>query len=468
MFAEWVTVARNIISGLQGKIPKAYLFDSSTRRVFLANQELTTVDLCDVGKMSNLESLILDNNRLSSIDLACLEGENDLATLSLAKNRIKEIDLRPLAKCRELSWLSLSDNLLKEIDLRPLAKCEELERLFIGGNQLEGINLSPLSNCPRLKEVVISRDGDPGFDSIEKAIDLAPLVTNRRLRRIKAARAHYVTLGLIGQSLTYVPRAINVCLKYSRNVSVEEIVSERIRVLDLVEGIAMLENEVDRLDPSYWYSVRKDVLRPLNLEPLAGFDGSISELLKQVNLDSDWADAVIAKAADIIATGSSSILFDLDQIPMTLPSHGKLRAAILDNRASEIKNARIFVCENCADLREVWYTAWGFKVLSQMGNWILGTSGAQLIRLRNNLRELGFGLTFVPIQLRERWPRPRNEPSLKIRQTILGHIDRNARTDLKEKAMKCLANSKLHPLRSVAEDMLSEIYGIGGDRSERD
>lgn len=466
MFAEWVTVARNIVSGLQGKIPKAYLFDSSTRRVFLADQELNTVDLCDVGKMSKLESLILDNNRFSSIDLSCLEAENDLTTLSLAENRIEEIDLRPLAKCRELSWLSLSDNLLKEIDLGPLAKCEELERLFIGGNQLERINLSPLSNCPRLKEVVISRDIDPGFDSIEKAIDLAPLVSNRRLRRIQVAGEHYVTLGLIGESLTYIPRAINICLKHSRNVSVEEIVSERIRTLGLVKGVATLENEVNSLDPSYWYSIRRDVLRPLNLEPLAGFDGSISDLLKQVNVDSDWADAVTAKAADIIAAGSSSILFDLDQIPMTLPSHGKLRAAILENRTSEIKNARIFVCENCADLREVWYTAWGFKVLSQMGNWILATSGNQLIRLRDNLRQLGFGLTFVSVQLRERWPRPRNEPSLKIRQTVLGHIDRNARSDLKEKAMNCLVKSELHPLRPEAEAMLSEIYGTGGEHSE--
>ncbi len=467
MFAEWANVARNIISGLQDKIPRAFLFDSSTRRVFLAGQDLTTVNLCDIGKMSNLESLILDNNRLHSVDLSCLESLNSLTTLSLAENRIEEIDLRPLAKCRELAWLSLSGNLLKEIDLGPLAKCAELERLFIGGSKMEVIDLAPLSSCPRLKEVVISRDGDPGFDAIEKAIDLSPLVTNRRLRRIQAAREHYVTLGLVGKSLAYVPRAINVCLKHSRNVSVEEIVSEQIRTLGPVKGVAKLENEVNRLDPSYWYSVRRDVLRPLNLEPLAGFDGSISELMKQVKLDSDWADLVTAKAADIIAAGSSSILFDLDQIPMTLPSHGKLRAAVLENRTSEIKNARIFVCENCADLREVLYTAWGFKVLSQMGNWVFGTSGNQLIRLRDNLRELGFGLTFVPVQLRDRWPRPRNEPSLKIRQTILGHIDRNAKTDLKEKALKCLANSELHPLRSVAEVMLSEVYGTGGDRRER-
>jgi hypothetical protein len=379
-------VPRTIISGFQQKIPRVYLFDSSIRKIFLADQELYTVDLADVCKMNNLESLILDNNRLTTVDLACLEGSNNLATLSLARNRIEDIDLRPLRKCRKLSWLSLSDNLLKRVDLRALAKCEELERLFIGGNKLEELNLTPLSGCPRLKEVVISRDGDPGFGSIEKALDLLPLVTNRRLRRVQVASEHFVTLGLTGKSLAYVPRAINVCLKNSRKVSVDEIVSERIKTLGLLGGMTMLEKEINSLDPSYWYSVRRHVLRSLNLEPLAGFDGNITDLLKQVKLDSDWPDSVIAKAADLISAGSSSILFDLDRIPMTLPSHGKLRAAILENRSSEIRNARIFVCENCVDLREVWYTAWGFKVLSQMGNWIFGTSGNQLIQLRTNLR----------------------------------------------------------------------------------
>lgn len=457
-------MSRILITGYEGSFPRVFSFESTTEYVSINNTSINRIDLSEAHRMNKLQFLDISQNKIDQVNLKQLSRCYNLSSLNLSHNWVESIDLSPLSNCSRLSWLSLSSNHISSIDLRPLSKCKELEYLFLSSNRFEKLDLSPLAQCPNLRELGITTAGDPGFYDIENALDLRPLIGLRRLKKIHISRTHYATLGVTQKTIQEKPRGITEVLKKCKNVTIERLVNHRIKKHGLVKGITSLENEISHLPSSYWYSVREQVLEPLGLSIIAGYDGRISELVKGTEKQGkDWANQVIARAADEISKGATTILFDLDTIPMTLPSHGKLRAAILESRSNEIREARIFVCERCVDFREVLYTAWGFQMLKGEGQWIFGTSGKQLIDLRDRLRNLGFGLIFKSVKIKDTWPNPRNEPSLKIRQSILGYIDRYAKPLLKDKAMQCILKSNLHPLRNEIEKIMTEIYGGSED-----
>ncbi|MFW9920777.1 MAG: leucine-rich repeat domain-containing protein, partial [Candidatus Thorarchaeota archaeon] len=459
---EWEKLTRILIPGYEGPIPRVFMYEQECESIILNDTSLNRIDLSELHRLGKLKSLDLSGNKIERIDLKYLERCHELSSLNLSNNCLTDIDLSPLTKCKKLAWLSLSQNQISHIDLMPIGRCDELEHLLIHGNRFEEIDLSPLSSCRSLRELAITTEGDPGFDEVETALDLRPLSGLRRLKKVHIAKKHHVTLGLTQVALREKPRGVSEAIKRSKNVSVEKLVKHQAKKRGIVKALMDLEDDIADLPASYWYTVRRHILKskPYELEIISGYDGRISDLVKEALAEGkDWGNLTIAKVADEISKGASSILFDIDEIPMTLPSHGKLRAAILASRTNEIREARIFVCEKCVDFREVWYTAWGFRMLKQEGQWIFGTSGSQLIELRDRLRELGFGLTFKQVKIRDEWPSPRNEPSMKVRQTILGFVDKHAQSSLKDRAMQCILKSPLHPLRIELERIMTEIYG---------
>lgn len=453
-------MSRILITGYEGQIPRVYLTEEDCAHISLTDTSIERVDLSELYRMRKLQTLDLSNNMLKEIDLKQLERSYELTSLNLAHNNLSDVDLRPLTRCRKLSILSLASNHLHSIDLKPLRNCDELEYLYISGNQFEKIDLCPLSDCTNLREIAISSKGDPGFGDIEHALDIQPLIKLRRLKKVQISQDHYVTLGLTQMAMKEKPSGVTEALKKCNNVTIEKMVRYRKKKLGVADALASFEIEIARLPSSYWYSVRHQILRSFNLDAVAAYDGNLTPLVRTAEREGkDWLNLTISKVADEISRGSSTILFDLDEIPMDLPSHGKLRAAILDARTNEIREATIFVCERCVDFREVLYTAWGFRMLKEEGQWIFGISGKHLIDMRDRLRQLGFGLVFKSIKLRDSWPTPRNEPSLKIRQTILGYIDRTAQSLFKDRAMQCILKSSLHPLKPEIERIMTEIYG---------
>ncbi len=444
----------------RAKKPEVFLFEESIQKVSLSGLDIDSIDLSEVSHIPRLQHLDLSRNALTEIDLKPLERILELESLDLSHNSITKINLSPLKRCRKLSWLSLSANRLENIDLSPLRACNELEYLFLAGNKFETLDLRPISISQKLREISLTTGDEPGFRTIETALDLRPLARLKRLKKVHIDRRTIATLGLTQTVVRPESKGVTDLLTKENMVTLEKYVRHVLEKHGIVEGIELIEREVERLPTPYWYEIRKEIFRLLGLEAIAGYGGSIAKTVRDVfSPDEDWIDLTIAKVADEISNGATTILFDINAISMDLPSHGKLRSAILESRTNEIRKGQVYVCETCADYREIWYTAWGFQVLKEGGYWFFGNSGKQLIDLRDRLRELGFGLTFISVKLRDKWPGPRNEPSKRIRQLILGYVDLTAKQALKKKAMRCIMKSTFHPLQIELEKIMNDIYG---------
>ncbi len=441
------------MSGVTSDKEQAYLFDENVTRIWLRNQGISTFDLESLIPLSNLRELYLDNNELETLNLEPLAKHGGLQVLSLAENRLSSVDLAPLSRCKNLTWLSLSKNKLDTIDLSPLAGCESLENLYLGGNNFTSVNLKPLARCRSLTEIVLSSDIN---DSLDTIIDLTHLVPLKNLQKVGLYKLERVSLGLQAHQFKRVPQAVTQCLEKCRNVSIEDIVKSRIDLMGPRKGLESLEQEIDRIDSQHWLDVRRDIFRPLGLDVIAGFDGQLSELAPNKRMKK-WKENVIVKATKEIAKGSRSILLNLEELDMKNGIHANLHSAILENRINESKQAQIYVCEGCADLREIWYSAWGFKLLSKRRTWIFSTTGKPLIDLRNSIRNLGFDLVFVPVKIRDPWPSISNEPSSLLIRAILGSADRTASEAVKKRALSCILKSALHPLRGEYERIVTHL-----------
>ncbi|MHA1909519.1 MAG: leucine-rich repeat domain-containing protein [Candidatus Thorarchaeota archaeon] len=452
-------MTRYAMSGVASGKEQAYLVDVSMSRIWLRNQNLSHFGFESLYALPSVSEIFLDFNEIKEVDLEPLTNHKSLRVLSLSGNKIKSIDLTPLKGCRNLRWLSLSNNRLETVDISPLARCNNLEYLYLSGNKLTSIDLRPLANTGLLKEIILSKGL---IDSLDTIIDLTPFVKLRKLKRIGLHELERVSLGLQADQFRRVPSAVSACLSKCRNVSIEQIVKSRIDTLGPKRGLESLELELESIDSQYWLSVRKDILTPLGLHVIAGYDGKISDLAP-IKRKKNWEESILIKASEAIAKGSRSTLLNLEELDMKIGVHAKLHSSILENRINELKQVRVFVCEGCADFREVWYTAWGFKLLSEYKSWFFGNSGKPLIALRDHLRELGFDLEFVSVRIRDPWPTAKNEPSTFLRRTILGSADRTATPNMKKKALQCILKSNLHPLRGQYEKIVTELNDRRGD-----
>ncbi|MFW9847904.1 MAG: leucine-rich repeat domain-containing protein [Candidatus Thorarchaeota archaeon] len=446
-------MARYTISGVTSDSDRVYLVDEDTKRIWLSNEELINIDLASIELHQEISEIYIDNNDIRSIDLNPLSDFTSLEVLSLGQNKIQSIDLSPIHECKELRWLSLSNNRLTEIDVSPLANCENLQNLYLSGNRFSSIDLKPLENCRELREVVLSKSVD---DSLDLGINLTPFLSARRLKKIGLYENQRVTLGLKANQFRNVPAAVSQCLKKCRNISVDQLVLSRIESLGPRRGLEDLEQDIHEMSAEYWFSVQKDMLRPLGLEVIAGFDGDISKLAP-IRRIKDWESKVIVKASEAIEKGARTTLLNLDNLDLEIGSHVMLHSAILKNRLDELNSVKVYVCEGAADLREIWYTAWGFNFLSKMRAWIFAPTGNYLIKLRNMLRELGFDIEFIPIRIKDPWPRPANQPSEMLRGVILGSAERTVDPNIRNRVMALILKNEHNPLLGEYERIVREL-----------
>ncbi|MFW9955099.1 MAG: leucine-rich repeat domain-containing protein [Candidatus Thorarchaeota archaeon] len=441
-----------------GKV-NSYSFSSSSFRLWLRNEEIEEIDLKQALDFPNLKEIYLDNNMLRAIDLTPLASCQKLEVLSFANNILESINLFPLTRCSNLRWLSLSNNRLTSLNLTPLSRCSRLENLYLSGNEYNTLDLKPLRRCTELREITVSQDDDGGFLTRDAAINISHLALLKKLSKLTISKSHPVTMSLLSNRFQRIPDTVAQYLNQETYISIEDIVSNRIERSGRKNAIASLEEEIENLDPQYWLPLRKDFLKPLGLEVLAGHDGDLSLLFDDSSHPKNWRDEVIHRAANAIENGSLSTLYNLDEFDDANANLVKLKAAILESRSNEIKYPKVYVCERCADLREIWYTAWGLKILTELRHWIFATSGPDLIELRDMLRQIGFDLRFTPVKLREPWPKAANEPSHLVKRAILGSAERTTSNEMKTKATKCILSSEIHPLRGELENIILDIYG---------
>ncbi|MFX1415296.1 MAG: hypothetical protein ACFFC0_00730, partial [Promethearchaeota archaeon] len=138
------------------------------------------------------------------------------------------------------------------------------------------------------------------------------------------------------------------------------------------------------------------LMSAFELDELLGLDGDILSLLNSIVDPNDFDDLrrqfsqhVIAAVERQIEDGGSTLLFDLDRMLQT--SAAVLVPLIAESRNDEMRNVAAFQLKDLIDLRDVWVTGNGHRILSAMGAHLV-TSIENLEVIREELRKTGLDL----------------------------------------------------------------------------
>jgi len=118
---------------------KDYPVDSTS--LDLSGKKLTSDDLKDISKLTELTTLKLGRNKLD--DISCLKGLSQLVSLDLSYNKIS--DTSPLVSLTSLKTLHLDSNSIE--DFSPLARLSGLTTLTIAGMEISTTQLKALQTA---------------------------------------------------------------------------------------------------------------------------------------------------------------------------------------------------------------------------------------------------------------------------------------------------------------------------------
>jgi len=445
-------------------IAKSYELSRSLFTLNLSSSSIDTIDLKDLSLSSKLKEFSLSDNQLSSIDLNSLSNCSDLTDIRLNDNQLNTIDLQPLSKLRKLKFLDLSNNHLASINLSNLSRCRELENLYLHGNAFNEIDLLPLASCRALRILTITRKKSEGFQSTDAEIDISPLIGLQKLKRVDISPAHKVYIGVLDVISDSVPRGLRKYIRREKKQSSIGDFIDTVSELGFVDGFKNTETRLESLPPAVFISSRNALLKPWGLEHLRGFDGNLSDLFENLDVEYDeenpgtWRNQVNQNAAKAIDVGGSTALIDISELTDDQAGHFILKTAVLRSREQEYKDIRLPVFSKIIDLREVWHTAWGFQLLKQTKYWLFTRSGKKTEAMRDTLRSAGLQIRFEIVSSIKEWPEPRRMPSRMIRRYIHHIADSHASKSLKNPPLKMIQSNPNKVLQKVIEGILEETY----------
>lgn len=366
--------------------------DSCTqlRQLSLENNLLDSIDLSGLGRCARLQRLLLYANRIRSIDLSALSSCVDLKELSLHMNQLRNVDLAPLKSCIMLQRLSLHANQLRNINLSPLGSCSGLREILLHENQLQSIDLAPLKSCTALREIWLS-------DNRLESIDLSLLTSCMGLQRIGLGSC-VRRETLLSRNTMKSSKATGLldAIEHWRGAADESYdVPVRVPSLQAVSLTCSLLSE--REPPWKMAHLFQSALSLVGLAWAGYVEDEDCSLLRKIleRIDSPslerWTcDQVIDLLCKQIDTGGTTIGLDVGR----MAEYGSLTtriAKVIRLRNEEMHRLVIPLSENGVDLKQLWLTAYGHKVLTVLG---LGTvcDIRQFETARNALAELGYEL----------------------------------------------------------------------------
>ena len=107
-------------------------------------------DLVHVGRLVQVEALVLGNSSISDAGLAHLTGLTQLQTLTLNHTQITDAGLAYLTGMTELDMLNLDETGVTDAGLAHLAGLTNLRHLSLNGDKLSGVGLPHLKGLTRL------------------------------------------------------------------------------------------------------------------------------------------------------------------------------------------------------------------------------------------------------------------------------------------------------------------------------
>ncbi|MFW9810284.1 MAG: hypothetical protein ACFFE6_12980 [Candidatus Thorarchaeota archaeon] len=321
-------------------------FQCTDRKIDLTMRAAQKVDLSEVSKCTQLETLNLSSNMLESVDFSPLSQNQTIMTLILENNHLTSLDLWPLANCKALSHLNLKNNRLPGLDLTPIFLRAHIE--------LDS-------------SVVISADHILRFS-----------LTNHQLKErfllVRPDKAPWTATPVI------------IWINY-------ETLAKKIEWSEIYQRIRTIMDQVPESD---WFALQRGFLMALSLNELAGYDGDPWNLLNDTSEDMDYTTAresIFSRAIELldeqVETGGSTLFLDIEGMKKTRAS--KLIPKIVEARKQEMENVIVQTKGSIALMNSLWLSFYGFKMLEALG---IGTQyfGDGLGQIRKSLDDLGFEL----------------------------------------------------------------------------
>ena len=321
-----------------------YSLPSSSKIVDFSNEDLVLIDLSPIVHLNNLHTLKLNNNKIVKINLNPIRYCGNLEVLELQQNKLRELDFEPLHNCVFLKKIDVSKNLIDYFDFKPLKKCKNLEWLNFSYNGVQSIDLVPLLACCNLRHLEFR--GNPISCST-----IYPNSINESTDRIECSGSHFATIF----SETWDSLSVNKRIAY-----------------------------------------QSQFLGGLGVGILSGFKFNLPDILSSIpaGLSSDsfvkrLLDKIIMEIDSKLNDNASTVFANVDRISKS-PAAAFI-PKILANRKKELSNIILPIYDEIVQLENLWFTAYGFQVLSS-SDYRLQCRYSDFLEIKSSIESIGVEL----------------------------------------------------------------------------
>ncbi len=464
----------------------------------LDNNQLTKIDLSAISTCINLRVLDMSNNKIAEANLAPLRRCTKIEIVGLGGNELKHLDLEPVSSLGSLQHLVFSSNNLTEINLYSLSNCPNLLRLSIEDNPIQHLDLYPLAFCQKLAKLSIDMidrliilGHAPDGDLFQ--VDLTPLYMCKMLRSVDITKRDDIPVGasvILSDLPEFIQDPPKPLLKFLKHPmrryglpsdallhTIGERGFEYVRdhLLAYLKRHEYGEWPKDQL--AYWDAAIPSLVnklgwanvwalfvkimttapssaqpqelqalfRKFNLQPFAGYDGDVAELLQR---NWDWETGMRElrkilrnKCKKQLLAGGSTLFFRQAAFDESDPAQKELKDILNRKRIEEIKSIEIFDYNGCFDLRPLWLTSIGFEFLWQQKFWLFtGASGMQ--KIISFFENRGFILTPIKVAVDREIPDSSSRPiSERLRLFVYTLAIENASNDARTDGFSSLADA---------------------------
>ncbi|MGY5857979.1 MAG: leucine-rich repeat protein [Candidatus Thorarchaeota archaeon] len=396
----------------------------------LAQNRIQTINLISLGSCVNLQKLTLAENSLRTVSLAPLSSKVNLQILSLAANQLETIKLSPINSCTSLQYLGLWHNNLQNIDLSPLINCSSLEKIHLHENQLQIIDLTPLNSNNKIRELALS-------DNQLETIDLTPLAAHTGLTKLFLYNNSIKTIDLSPLSSCSNLEMVTLRGNKLSDVDLTPFAScPSLRFL-VLRGNPLIPLDVTPLtgDPvidfetlgtswlrrrnmnyqrpaknnpwSFLYQVAQhhksnlrvqhEILYALNLENYGFIDCDLTEILCSISPETPTEEAreqiaklLAVEIMRVVDAGGTTTGLELEGLIIKHAEIASRAQRIIELRENEMKNVVIGVNGDRRDLRELWLTAYGYKILTALNMKDFSYPVPDYVKILRALEKIGY------------------------------------------------------------------------------
>ncbi|MBD3405166.1 MAG: leucine-rich repeat protein [Candidatus Lokiarchaeota archaeon] len=307
---------------------------------------------------TNLQSLQIGGNSLTRISLDGISTLQKLKTFTLRFSSVHELDLEPLSGCNSLETLSILSNSLTSLDLSPLVGLKKTHSIYLDFNPFSQLDLSPLADLASLEYLSIQ-----SCSPIQ--LDLTPLILNYHLRTVRFECPTDDELS-ISVSILFKPVHLNY---YFSKLDLSQTIPTLIDSGDWLRFRTGFSDLLLKLSSAARLRFQGEFLRQLGLGQYRALEINLIDMLQRCSdihsleqlkrcIESFLIEAMI----DQVESSGPTHFLDVETLSLDSRTY-EIVESLLQSRDKEIQQVSIYVHDGYIDLRPLWLTSYGYRVL---------------------------------------------------------------------------------------------------------